>query len=113
MSENTLHILFTVGMFLIGAAVTYLKNSQSLTIAKIKSKAPEIIAQAEQEYASVTKAGGEKMEWAIDRLYVFVPVWLQPVLTRKAVQDIVQFVFDCLESYARQQLDRLTDKVAK
>lgn len=93
---------------ILGGFALYFKSKVKLT-----EKVSGLIAEAEDTYKSYTKAGGEKMNWVVTRLYVYVPVWLRPLITREVIGRIVQFVFDNVESYAKIQLDKLTDKVAK
>ncbi len=113
--ENIIEILKILGYIILGGLTLYFKSSEyaQKILAKIKSAAPSTIAQAEQEYASATKAGGAKMAWAVNRLYVYVPKWLQPFISRDTVEQIVQFIFDGIETYAKTQLDRLAGKVAE
>lgn len=91
-----------------GGFALYFKSKVKLT-----EKVSGLIAEAEDTYKSYTKAGTAKMEWVVTRLYVYVPAWLRPIITPKVLEQIVQFVFDNVESYAKIQLDKLTEKVAK
>ena len=93
---------------ILGGFALYYKSKTALV-----EKTTGLIAQAEDTYKSYTKAGGMKFEWVVTRLYVYVPVWLRPLITKDVIGRIVQFVFDNVESYAKIQLDKLTDKVAK
>lgn len=93
---------------ILGGFALYFKSKVKLT-----EKVSGLIAEAEDTYKSYTKAGGEKMNWVVTRLYVYVPAWLRPIITPKVLEQIVQFVFDNVESYAKIQLDKLTEKVAK
>lgn len=93
---------------ILGGFALYFKSKVKLT-----EKVSELIAQAEDTYKSYTKAGTKKMNWVVTRLYVYVPAWLRPIITPKVLEQIVQFVFDNVQSYAKMQLDKLTDKVAK
>jgi len=106
--ENMIQIAQIVIAIIFGGLALYFKSKVKLT-----EKVSGLIAQAEDTYKSYTKAGGMKFEWVVTRLYVYVPVWLRPLITREVIGRIVQFVFDNVESYAKMQLDKLTDKVAK
>lgn len=115
MSETMVHILTTLGWIVFGAFAAYCKSSQSAqkVVSKVKGKAPSLIAQAEREYASATKAGGQKLTWVINRLYVYVPKWLKPFLTRKMIEKIVQTAFDGAQAYAYTQLDKLAERAVE
>ena len=106
--ENMIQIAQIVIAIIFGGLALYFKSKVKLT-----EKVSGLIAQAEDTYKSYTKAGGMKFEWVVTRLYVYVPVWLRPLITKDVIGRIVQFVFDNVESYAKMQLDKLTDKVAK
>lgn len=106
--ENMIQIAQIVIAIIFGGLALYFKSKVKLT-----EKVSGLIAQAEDTYKSATKAGDEKMNWVVTRLYVYVPAWFRPVITPKVLEQIVQFVFDNVESYAKMQLDKLTDKVAK
>jgi len=106
--ETALEILKLAALILFGGFALYFK-SKAVLIEKVTG----YITQAEIKYKEATKAGGQKFEWVIDRLYVYVPAWLRPLITREVISQIVQYVFDGVQAYAKLQLDRLTDKVAK
>ena len=106
--ENMIQIAQIVIAIIFGGLALYFKSKVKLT-----EKVSGLIAEAEDTYKSYTKAGGMKFEWVVTRLYVYVPVWLRPLITQDVIGRIVQFVFDNVESYAKMQLDKLTDKVAK
>lgn len=106
--ETALEILKLAALILFGGFALYFKSKAVLV-----EKVTGYITQAEIKYKEATKAGGQKFEWVIDHLYVYVPVWLRPIITRDVIGQIAQYVFDSVESYAKLQLDRLTDKVAK
>lgn len=88
-----------------GLAIYYNTN------AKLNKKVDEYIDKAEVKYNDATKAGGEKFEWVVTKLYGFVPAIMKPFITRDMVGAIVQGAFDSIESYGKQQLDKLSDKV--
>jgi len=106
--ENMIQIAQIVIAIIFGGLALYFKSKVKLT-----EKVSGLIAEAEDTYKSYTKAGGMKFEWVVTRLYVYVPVWLRPLITKDVIGRIVQYIFDNIESYAKMQLDKLTDKVAK
>lgn len=106
--ETALEILKLAALILFGGFALYFKSKTVLT-----EKVTGLIAQAEDTYKDATKAGGAKFDWVVNHLYVYVPAWLRPLITREVIGQIVQFVFDSVQSYAKLQLDRMTDKVVK
>lgn len=106
--ETIFEIIKWVAILLLGGLSLYFKSKTALI-----EKVTGYIAQAEIKYKEATKAGGQKFEWVIDHLYVYVPAWLRPLITREVISQIVQYVFDGVQAYAKLQLDRLTDKAAK
>lgn len=99
-------IAVTVGTVAFGFLSAYLK-----TKSKLKDKVNEGIANAEAEYSSATKAGGEKFEYVVDFLYQYVPSALKPVFPRSMISQIIQSAFDQIQRYAVQQLDKCVDKI--
>lgn len=104
--ENILEILKVVGFVVLGGFALYFKSKSALA-----EKVTSLIAQAENKYKEATKAGGQKFEWVIDHLYVYVPVWLRPLITREVISQIVQYIFDGVQAYAKLQLDKLVGEV--
>ena len=90
----------------LGGFVMYYKSKVQLI-----KKVSGLIAEAEDTFKSVTKSGGQKFEWVVDRLFVYVPAWLRPLITKEVIGRMVQFTFDSIEKYAKTQLDKLAEKV--
>lgn len=67
----------------------------------------ELIADAEEEFAKQEKAGALKMAWVIDQLYAYVPIVFKPILTRKAIETAVQYVFDQIARFTDIQVAKL------
>lgn len=110
------YILFA----LLGAAAVYYKNNPKLQgkvkeaenwREKLRGYAAEYIAKAEAAYQG-TKRGGEKFEWVVTALYGLLPDAVTPFISRETVGDIVQGVFDSIESYAKRQADKLADRMS-
>ena len=79
----------------------------------IQKKANQYIASAEAVYADSTKAGGEKMNYVVNKLYSLVPDSMKSVFTRAMIEEIVQNSFDEMERYTELQLNAAIDKLAQ
>lgn len=101
-------IIVTIGMVICGYLVTYFKTKSTLI-----EEAKGAINSAENAYADVAKAGGQKMEWVINYLYNFVPIALKPFIPREMIQNLVQAAFDSMKKFADSQLDKIVDNVIK
>lgn len=99
-------IVVTVGTVIFGFLSAYFQ-----TKSKLKDKVNEGIVNAENEYISTTKAGGEKFEYVVDFLYQYVPSALKPVFPKSMISQIIQSAFDEIEKYATHQLDTYIDKI--
>jgi len=111
------YLLFVI----LGGAAAYYKVSPKLQtkakeaanwLEKLRGLAAEYIDRAEDAYKG-TKRGEEKFEWVVMALYGLLPEAVRPFIKREAVGDIVQWVFDSVESYARKQADKLLDALDK
>ena len=90
-------ILSVVAQF-IGA---YLKAKGEIT-----EEAAHQIAVAEEAFATVEKAGKQKMELCIDVLYGMIPGQVKIFFTREMIGEIVQRVFDNVEKYKDAWIDK-------
>ena len=67
----------------------------------------KLIEQANVEIAdaeNLARAGQEKMEFVVDKLYnTIVPAMWRPLLTKPKIEVIVQAIFDKIEEYAQKQ----------
>lgn len=116
---NWIEVVGYVVMLLIGGAATYIKTNPKLLkevtdaekwIETIKADAVVYIDRAEREFSG-TGRGEAKFVWVVNALYNLIPVKIRPFIAKKTVEDIVQSVFDMVDDYARQQLDRIVDEV--
>lgn len=80
---------------------------------KLLATVAQLIAQAEELYRDSTKAGGRKFQWVVGRLHGLLPAPLRLVLSKQIIGAIVQNVFDAVERYAKQQLDKVTDRIGQ
>lgn len=110
-----LDIIKTIGMVLLGGLSIYLQYNKSLQkkIKEITVNAVMLIKKAEEIYKDSTKAGGEKFDYVVDQLYNMVPAPFNRIITKEMITDIVQSIFDEMESYAKEQLDKATNRLDK
>jgi len=81
------------------------------TNAKVKEMVAYWIKEAEETYAGAIDAGHTKQGYVVDHLYSMVPKYLQPVISKDNITEIVQRTFLYIENYADQQLDKVIDKM--
>ncbi len=106
--ETAISIIMAVVAIIVGGLCAYYRTN-----AKLKERAVELINIAEGMYTDATKQGGRRFTWVCDQLYSIIPLWLKTFLTREAVGRIVQTAFDWMQGFAKQQLDKLTDKITE
>lgn len=97
-------IILFIAALLLGGVSLYFKYNK-----KLASMAAGLIAEAEKLYRDVTKAGGIKFEWVVERLYSFLPTPLKLIFSRELLAGIVQKMFDAIQEYAKIQLDKAAD----
>lgn len=105
--ETLLNILSLIFMAIFGGLALWFKGNGTLS-----SLAAGFIAEAEALYKDVTKSGGEKFNWVVERLYGVLPSALRPFIPKSLVESVVQSTFDAIEKYAKLQLDKLTQGIA-
>lgn len=106
--DMIINIIRVIAYVVLGGLALYFKTNT-----KLKSFANDYIAEAEKVYKDVTKAGGTKMNYVIDKLYELVPTYMKPFFPRELVHAIVQNAFDKIEDYTKLALDRATEFVAE
>ena len=105
MKIDWIQILTTVLWIVSGFLAIYFKEKTNIV-----SQISEKIAEAEDIYKDYTKAGNMKFNWVCDVIFSYVPVVLKPFITREMIGGLVQKVFDSIEVYASQQLDKVFNK---
>lgn len=105
--ETLLNILSLIFMAVFGGLALWFKGNGTLS-----SLAAGFIAEAEALYRDVTKAGGEKFTWVVERLYGVFPSAIRPFIPKSLVESVVQSTFDAIEKYAKLQLDKLAGGIA-
>lgn len=101
-------ILQIAACLILGGLALYFKQNE-----KLKERATELIAEAETVYKDAAKAGGQKHEYVVNNLYSMIPSPLKIVFTKDMIATIVDNAFQWVESYAKDQLDRVVDKIVK
>ena len=99
--KEILQIVEIVAFIVGGFVISYLRTSQV-----VHKFVAELIADAEEMFATIEKSGASKMAWVIEQIYVYVPAWLKPFLTTEKIQAIVQTVFDKVKAYADIQVSK-------
>ena len=102
--------------FLIRFILVYLKAKSELietdTEQQIWKHAPELIAEAEEAYKMVEKAGKQKMQMCIDALLPLIPEAVAGIFTGDVIQRIVQTVFDSMKEFADYSIDKAAEQLA-
>ena len=102
--------------FLIRFVLVYLKTKQEYveteTQKVIWQHAPELIAEAEEAYAMVEKAGQQKMQMCIDALLPLIPDAVSALFTGDVIRGIVQTVFNSMKDFADFSIDEAARKLA-
>lgn len=101
-------IITTVITLVLGGLGLYFKYNKDLN-----ANVMNFIDEAEELYQDFTKAGGQKFEWVVTRLYGLIPAFLRKVFTRQMLTELIQRTFDAAQSYAKKQLDKATDNENK
>ena len=107
-TKLVIDILQIVVYLILGFATWYCQTNK-----KLQSKVTNIINEAEKEYADVAKSGGQKHQYVIDKLYTYIPAPLRLIVSKDMVSSIVDNAFSQIESYAKQQLDKVVDENIK
>lgn len=97
-----------IAYVILGGLALYFKANASL-----KAKASEVITEAEITYKDTIKAGGKKHEYVVDKLYSMIPAGLNLIITRDLISTFVENTFQSMETYAKQQIDKVVGKVIK
>ena len=114
MEFNWTDIIVYILTVALGALSIYFKRSAAAQskaaevenwIAVIKGSAAKYIVKAEKMFEG-TQRGGEKFEWAVESLYILLPVPIRAFITKEMIGDIIQGAFDAMADYATTQLDK-------
>jgi len=103
--KDILQVIEIIAMIVGGFLISYFRTSKV-----VREFVAQLIADAEERFSNVEKAGAEKMAWVIAQIYEFIPAWLKPFLTTEKIQAIVQTVFDKIKAFADLQVLKLKAK---
>ena len=103
--KDILQVIEIIAMIVGGFAISYFRTSSVF-----RGFIAELIADAEERFSNVEKAGAEKMAWVVAQIYAFIPAWLKPFLTTEKIQAIVQAVFDKIKAFADIQVLKIKAK---
>ena len=103
--KDVLQVIEIIAMIVGGFAISYFRTSSVF-----RGFIAELIADAEERFSNVEKAGAEKMAWVVAQIYAFIPAWLKPFLTTEKIQAIVQTVFDKIKAFADIQVLKIKAK---
>lgn len=101
-------IIMTIVAVGFGGLCYYFKTKQGLA-----QLAESAINKAEELYKDVTKAGGQKFQYAVDMVYDHIPVQIRWMISKDMIAEIIQNVFDRMEAYAKMQLDKAVDTISE
>ena len=114
MEFNWTEIIAYILTVALGALSLYFKSSAAAQskaaeveswMSELKGSAAKYVVKAEKMFEG-TQRGGEKFEWAVDSLYILLPVPVRAFITKDMIAEIIQGAFDAMADYATTQLDK-------
>ncbi|RRC92711.1 hypothetical protein EII25_03295 [Erysipelotrichaceae bacterium OH741_COT-311] len=105
---NINQVIIAIITVLFGFLVSYFKTKSNL-----KTLVVRWILAAEQYYKDYAKAGTEKFNMVVDKIYNLVPSFLKFIFTKKVIEQLVQNTFNAMQAYAQEQLDKAIDTKIK
>ena len=106
--NNIWTVLLNVAWIVLGFVAIYFK-----TRTNIVEIAAEKIAEAEEKYKDIMKAGSLKQEFVVDFIYNTIPAPMKLFFNKDIIRSLVQSVFDQVSRYAITQLDKIFNKDKK
>lgn len=103
--ELILRVVLMALTVIFGALSAYFCQNE-----KLRNMSVKYIAEAEEMYKDMTKAGGVKFNWVVETLHNLVPAPLKLFITKPLIEKIVQSTFDSIEQYAKMQIEKAIDK---
>lgn len=97
----TTPIWIDILLVIAGVAITLLSYYLNVR-RKIREAAEGAINAAEE----LNKIGEEKMQIAIEQIYVAIPIVAKPFISKTLIREILQEVFDNMEKYAKKQMNK-------
>ena len=100
-----MNVIELVLYILLGGLALWFKTNS-----KINNVVNGLIAKAEEEFTGF-KQGNEKFQAVVKWLYDLIPNYLKPFFPQKFIEALIQNAFEQSAAYAKQQLDKVVDKV--
>ena len=100
-----MNILEILPYIILGGLALWFKTNS-----KLNNAVNGLIARAEEEFTGF-KHGNEKFQAVVNWLYELIPAFLKPFFPKKFVEALIQNAFEQSAAYAKQQLDKVVDKV--
>lgn len=100
-----MNVIELVLYILLGGLALWFKTNS-----KINNAVNGLIAKAEQEFTGF-KQGNERFQAVVKRIYDLIPNYLRPFFPQKFIEALIQNAFEQSAAYAKQQLDKVVDKV--
>lgn len=69
----------------------------------VRKTLQEKVGDAINEAEKTDLIGEEKMAYAVEQIYQLVPTMFKPILTKPAIEGIVQQLFDKMQDFAKKQ----------
>lgn len=100
-----MNVIELVLYILLGGLALWFKTNS-----KINNVVNGLIAKAEQEFTGF-KQGNERFQAVVKWIYDLIPNYLRPFFPQKLIEALIQNAFEQSAAYAKQQLDKVVDKV--
>ncbi len=100
-----MNVIELVLYILLGGLALWFKTNS-----KINNAVNGLIAKAEQEFTGF-KQGNERFQAVVKWIYDLIPNYLRPFFPQKFIEVLIQNAFEQSAAYAKQQLDKVVDKV--
>lgn len=100
-----MNVIELVLYILLGGLALWFKTNS-----KINNVVNGLIAKAEQEFTGF-KQGNERFQAVVEWIYDLIPNYLRPFFPQKFIEALIQNAFEQSAAYAKQQLDKVVDKV--
>lgn len=113
MDMNTILTILGYVVAAVLAFITHVANKNK-QVADVKEKLaviiPELIDQAEAEYADISKSGGLKFEYVVNRAYQLLPAPARLIISKEEVAEGVQRIFNTMDEFADKQVNVLVER---
>jgi hypothetical protein len=103
--SEIINIVFIILTIIAGFLATYFKTN-----VKLNSTVTKFISDAENMYKD-TISGGQKFSIVVGKLYNMIPAFIRPFIPQSILAALVQNIFNQVDAYAQQQLNKVIDKI--